>query len=217
MKRLLKCPFCGHAFRVSENRLGRGLTCPACNEEFKSILPDAGAESKSKDDAGRKAPKPRKFLGISVGDPSVVLEGSVPGAIGGLMAGMLGTLIVGLITGANLGVVAANVMLGFVGGFGVGILGGMLLMAIGRRFKSDYRIGPGILSFLLGAAIGATVTWLLEERQWIPLGAGIGAVSATLWPLLLRRLEAKINPPTPVTYDEDPFPEEREKSRRYSI
>jgi hypothetical protein len=213
----MKCPFCGHAFRVSENRLGRDLKCPACNEEFKSILPDAGPDPKSKGDAAGKGPKHRKFLGVSVGDPSVVLEGSVPGAIGGLMAGMLGTLIVGIVTGANLGVVAANVMLGFVGGFGVGILGGMLLMAIGRRFKSDYRIGPGILSFLMGAAVGAVVTWLLEDRQWIPLGAGIGAVSATLWPLLLRWLEAKINPPTPVTYEEDPFSEERQKSRRYSI
>jgi hypothetical protein len=217
MKRLLKCPFCGHAFRVSENRLGRGLTCPSCNEEFKSILADAAAESSSQRGAGGKAPVGRKFLGISIGDPSVVLEGSVPGAIGGLMAGMLGTLVIGIITGENLGVVAANVMLGFVGGFGVGTLGGMLLMALGRRFRADFRIKAGFLSFLLGAAIGAVVTWLLEERKWIPLGAGIGAVGATLWPMLFRRLEAKLNPPTPVTFDQDPFPEEREKSRRYSI
>jgi hypothetical protein len=213
MKRLLKCPFCGHAFRVSENRLGKGLRCPKCDEEFKSIVPDAP----SKPESGGKAPAGRKFLGISVGDPSVVLEGSVPGAIGGLLAGVLGTLLVGIITGENLGVVAANVLLGFVGGFGVGTLGGMLLMTFGRRFRSDFRIEPGILSFLTGAAIGAVVSLLLVERKWIPLGAGLGAVGATLWPLLFRRLEAKLNPPAPVTLDEDPFPEEREQSRRYSI
>jgi MFS family permease len=130
---------------------------------------------------------------------------------------MLGAFVIGIITGENLGVVTANVLLGFVGGFGVGTLGGMLLMALGRRFRADFRIRAGILSFLLGAAIGAVVTLLLEDRKWIPLGAGIGAVGATLWPVLFRRLEAKLNPPTPVTFNEDPFPEEREKSRRYSI
>jgi hypothetical protein len=217
MKRFFKCPFCGHAYRVSGNQRGKSLRCPACDGEYETASVEAEGEPSSNRATTDKAPAKRKVLGISLGDPSVILEGSIPGAIGGLLAGVLCPLFVGIFAGADVGLVTARVLLGFVGGFGVGTLGGMALVALGRRLRSDYRIQPGILSFLAGAAIGAVVALLLEERQWIPLGAGIGAVGVTLWPLLFRRLEAKLNPPNPLPFEQEPFPEEREKSRRYSI
>jgi hypothetical protein len=61
------------------------------------------------------------------------------------------------------------------------------------------------------------VALIFVERQWIPVGAGIGAVGVSLWPLLFRRLEAKLNPPNPTTFEVDPVREERQASKRYSI
>jgi hypothetical protein len=217
MKRFFKCPFCGHAYRVSENRRGKSLKCPACDGEYETVPAEAADEPPSKRPATDKARAGRRLFGIALGDPSVLLEGSIPGAIGGLLAGVLGPLLVGIFTGKDIGLVTAKVLLGFVGGFGVGTLGGMILVAIGRRIRPNFRIEPGILSVIAGAVIGAVVALIFEEIQWIPLGAGIGAVGVSLWPLLFRRLEAKLNPPNPTTFEEDPMREERQTSKRYSI
>jgi hypothetical protein len=133
------------------------------------------------------------------------------------LAGVLGALFVGIVTGEDVGVVTAKVLLGFVGGFGVGTLGGMVLVAIGRRIQINFRIEPGFLSVITGALIGAVVTLLFENKYWIPLGAGLGAVGVTVWPLLFKRLEEKLNPPNPVPIEEDSFQEDRQASKRYSI
>jgi hypothetical protein len=217
MKRLFKCPFCGHVFRVSETRLSKGLTCPACKKEVKTVAADAPAEPSTPRAAGAKASLGGKLVKMTLGDATAVLEGSVPGAISGLLTGILGALLIGIITGEDAGLITAKVLIGFIGGFGIGTAIAMIVVSLGRRVRPNFRIEPGIFSTIVGAAIGSAVSVLVEEIRWIPLGAAIGAVAANLWPLLSSRLEAIVNPPKPVPLEEDSLLDNPKGSNRYSI
>jgi hypothetical protein len=199
-----KCPSCGRIYRVPENRLGKKLRCAVCENIFVLSPSEAIAESSSPPTGkADKTLRPKFFFWKRLGDPAAAVEGSIPGAISGVVAGSLGAFLAGIFSGEAAGEIIGSVLTGFVIGFGVGAVLGGILGAVRQRLRRDSRVEPGFTLFFWGAVIGSVVAVFVESFRWIPLGAGLGAVGASLWPLFCRRVEAAVNPPPGETSGED--------------
>jgi hypothetical protein len=193
MAHLLKCPACGHQHRVSEDQRRKKIICAECEEVFPFSSTQAAA--KPSPPTGSDEAFWSKSLKKVLGDPSAALDGALPGAISGVVVGVLGAISVGIFTGEPVGELIGAILVGFVVGFGVGTLLGAALGVCARRFRPAMRIELGLPVLCGGAVIGAIVAAIVEGLRWLPLGAGIGAAGAVLWPLLCSRVETAANEP----------------------
>jgi hypothetical protein len=202
---------------VSNERLGKKLTCMACDERFTLSPGEARAESSSQPAAEADETWGPKLLQKALGDPSAVLDGVIPGAVSGVVAGVFVALLVGILTGEAVGETVFKVLFGFVTGFVVGTLLGAILGVGGRRIRPDVQIKSGFALLVGGAVIGGLVAVIVEPFRWLPLGAGLGAVGAHLWALLCRRVESAAAPPGRKTWEEDFLSDDDERpNRRHS-
>jgi hypothetical protein len=197
MDRSLICPTCGHKHWVSDKHPKKNVKCLACNETLRSS--PKSAESRS---GSRSGAEPDQSLGQLPHSP-LSGDGTVQGAITGVLTGVLGAVLVGVLSEKDIGDIIAKVMLGFAIGCGMGTLIGALLGRGARRIYPHFQVKPGLALFLGGALVGSLVMLLVEDRQWIALGAGIGAVASNVWQILCNRLELGLNESNHVVFQDD--------------
>jgi hypothetical protein len=203
MSRFLRCPFCGYKTDVHNKHLGEELKCMACNETLDSFKRKASGKSKSQVET-KQEPSPKVVKG-PLGDPSLAVEGALPGALGGILAGVVGTLVAGAFSEMYLGEIVALLFLGFALGLVLGALLGTVFRLIARRLNADFRLKPGVAVLIGGALIGSAVSAILVRYQWIPVGTGAGGMGAFLWVLLCSKIEPSLNPAKPPSDDDDYF------------
>jgi hypothetical protein len=199
MAHLFKCPACGHRHRVSDDWLGKPLVCTRCGEVIRLPSSQDLAHSLSQSATKAEGGMLSKLLTKAPGEPSAALEGSIRGAISGLLAGTLVPVVAGILFRKGVGDIVNDILPECVIGFGVGALLGAILGVAGRRLRPDFPTKSGPAQLAGGAVIGSLVAAIIQDFRWIPLGAGIGAVGAKLWPLPGSRVGAAPNLPRPWT------------------
>jgi hypothetical protein len=160
----------------------------ACNETLNAFARPPNAGSKTRDQA-ENGPR-SSFLRRVLGDPSIAAEGALPGALSGILAGTVGTIVAGVFSEMYFGEIVASTFLG-------------LATGLARRLNPDFRFKPGFLVLFGGALVGCAVTAIIIRFQWIPLGAALGAAGFFLWVFVCSRVEPGLNPPKPLSQEDD--------------
>jgi hypothetical protein len=204
MPLLFQCPKCAQRIRWPEEQANRPIRCPACNETFTGSRHMAlGSVS---------APPPEKSvrregffqkLGRKMGgDPALVHEGLIGGALGGIVAGISSGIIAGISrdgvldedAGAAVAAVLAGLFFGSIVGFGLGNLTGAFVGVAARISSRRFKLKPRWAAVLGGTTAGAVVAAVIGNSPLIALvGAILGCCGGVLWSLVSAWAESSMS------------------------
>jgi hypothetical protein len=167
------CPACRERKRVPDNAIGGRALCHRCGTMF-------------------TVTRERSLL-----EGPAVMDGTLAGAFAGTAAGLLIGAGAGAVAGAATeeamfaGAVLGALGKGFSGvmiGFSIGAITGCLLGIAIRFTVPPLESQPRRAAALVGGITGALVGVILVDLHWLVLGAALGGGTASLWPILWRRL-----------------------------
>ena len=206
MVNVIQCPSCRHRLKISDERLGKKLSCPACGQSFEPTKYHVLDKVSGPEDLTKKE-TPRTFWEVLAkktgADPTVLLDAVIGGAIGGLIAGVFAGVLYNAVgrevgpdaIGGRVGAIFNGILFGFIIGFAAGTVSGCLVGISSKLVNRLLTLTSKRASIISGVLSGGIVATAVGDQNLTLIGALLGGLFAYAWSKLHRWADSYL-PPT---------------------